>query len=597
LSDGLKSSGDRVPRFTGQAPFSGIINIVTKEGGDEPSSVALEGGSYGTLKPSGELSYKDSDFRVYLYGDYYRTDGYDKIIESDMTSNSEWFESSAPGELTDEVRYFNLQTNISYKNFYFTGLFCANKMNSPVGIAKALTDESEVKDRYFNGELGYKTVVTDKGNLMFRMYYDRFELDRLWEIFPEETAELHTDFPPGEGLSGKPLSKYSHLGGEIQTDYAFSPGIQLVGGMSCDYSEVFDVKSLANHNVIGSPLEVDGITYPAFPYQYFHTGWTDISENGNWLEESDRTVLAFYAQGIFDLKKLFSLTAGIENLSFTAGVRYDDYDDVGSTTNPRFGIVWAPTEKLYFKALYGTAFRAPDPGELHVKNNPAQTGNRDLKPEELETSEFLVGYNFTRNIRSNITCFNVKTDNLIILKNREFINAGKAESSGIETEVKIGSDRFKYAYLNFTWQDVKNTTHATITSADGQSYTQEDYNPGGIPEFYGNIGVNYDFFNEHVIANISLNYVGERDRSEEKKWDDETLVRSDQRDPTKDRTLVNASLTFRNFFKGLEAQVSCFNILMWITETRTTHFIMICLNPEDGLRAGFRIHFNYKDFT
>ncbi len=76
----------------------------------------------------------------------------------------------------------------------------------------------------------------------------------------------------------------------------------------------------------------------------------------------------------------------------------------------------------------------------------------------------------------------------------------------------------------------------------------------------GNIGVNYDFLDEHVIANVSLNYVGERERTEEKKWNSETLTDSDPREPTKDRTLVNASLTFRNFYKGMEAQISCFNI-------------------------------------
>ncbi len=578
----------------GTGAFFGIINIITKEGGDEPSKVTLAGGSHSTLKPSAELSCKDRDLSVYLYGDYYRTDGYDAIVESDTTSNSQSLASSAPGELTDEVRYYNLQANISYKNFYLTGLFCSSKMNSPVGIAKALTDENEVRDKYFNGELGYKKALAGKGHLMFRMYYDRFELDRLWEVFPEETAELdiHTNFPEGEGLNGRPMSKYSHIGGEIQGDYTFSMGIQIVGGMSYDYSEVFDVKSLANHNVIGSPLEVDGITYPGFPFRYFHTGWTDISEKGNWLDESDRTVRAVYTQGIFDLKKLFSLTAGVESLSFTAGFRHDDYDDVGSTTNPRFGIVWAPTKKLHFKALYGTAFRAPDPGELYVKNNPALTGNRDLKPEELETAEFLMGYNLTRNIRANITCFNVKTDNLIIVRNRSYANEGKAESSGVEAEMRMRFGKFRYAYLNFTWQDVKNTTpDNTIISAGGQSYTQGDFNPGGVPEFYGNIGVNCDFFDEHVIANLSLNYVGERERSEEKKWDDETLVRSDQREPTKDRTLVNASLTFRNFYKGLEAQISCFN--MFDTDHRDPDNALYYDMPEAGRWFTARISYSF----
>jgi outer membrane receptor protein involved in Fe transport len=119
----------------------------------------------------------------------------------------------------------------------------------------------------------------------------------------------------------------------------------------------------------------------------------------------------------------------------------------------------------------------------------------------------------------------------------------------------------KYAYFNMTWQNVKDTTHDTIISTGGKRYSQEDFNPGNIPEIISNIGFTYDLFNEHVIADVSLNYVGERDRSEEKKWNGESLVSVDQRDPVKDRLLVNASLTFKNYWKDWEFQVSGFNLL------------------------------------
>ena len=50
--------------------------------------------------------------------------------------------------------------------------------------------------------------------------------------------------------------------------------------------------------------------------------------------------------------------------------------------------------------------------------------------------------------------------------------------------------------------------------------------------------------------------------SEEKMWLGETLVRKDQRDPVKERWLLSASLTFRDFFvKGTELQLSGFNLL------------------------------------
>ncbi len=75
-----------------------------------------------------------------------------------------------------------------------------------------------------------------------------------------------------------------------------------------------------------------------------------------------------------------------------------------------------------------------------------------------------------------------------------------------------------------------------------------------------NAGVNYDIF-DWMTANISLNYVGERKRSEEKRWNGETLAVVDGRDPVSDRLLLGAAVTLRNFYKGLEARISGANLL------------------------------------
>ncbi len=59
-------------------------------------------------------------------------------------------------------------------------------------------------------------------------------------------------------------------------------------------------------------------------------------------------------QGIFDFKDFFSLEKNVKNLTLTSGLRYDDYSDMGSSLNPRMGLVYAYDEKLHFKVLYST---------------------------------------------------------------------------------------------------------------------------------------------------------------------------------------------------------------------------------------------------
>ncbi len=225
------------------------------------------------------------------------------------------------------------------------------------------------------------------------------------------------------------------------------------------------------------------------------------------------------------------------------------------------GLVYAYDEKLHFKVLYSTAFRAPNFDEMYNINNPSNLGNPELKPEKISTIEGMVGYNFTKGIRGTLTCFNTNAKDLIQLKSEDnvqvHVNLGKIRAIGAELELKAMSDINKYAYFNFTWQDVKNTTNEEIA---GTNKRQEDFHTGSVPEFIGNIGLNYDL-SKYMIANISANYIGRRERSEARMWDGEKLVYADNRNPIESYVLLNASLTFKDLMKGLEVQFSGYNLL------------------------------------
>ena len=62
---------------------------------------------------------------------------------------------------------------------------------------------------------------------------------------------------------------------------------------------------------------------------------------------------------------------GIYELELNASLRWDDYSDAGSTTNPRIGINWWPVDGLKLFGSWGTSFRAPGLAD----NDPfSQTG-------------------------------------------------------------------------------------------------------------------------------------------------------------------------------------------------------------------------------
>ena len=61
-----------------------------------------------------------------------------------------------------------------------------------------------------------------------------------------------------------------------------------------------------------------------------------------------------------------------KELELTGALRHDRYSDFGSTTNPKVGFRWQPTQRLLFRGAYSTGFRAPSLFEL---NNPTTFTN------------------------------------------------------------------------------------------------------------------------------------------------------------------------------------------------------------------------------
>ncbi|HYM35459.1 MAG TPA: TonB-dependent receptor, partial [Steroidobacteraceae bacterium] len=73
----------------------------------------------------------------------------------------------------------------------------------------------------------------------------------------------------------------------------------------------------------------------------------------------DRNVDSEYAELLIPVVGSANAITAVNRLEFTAAVRYDKYSDVGTTTNPKFGLNWSPVESLKMRGSYGTSFRAP----------------------------------------------------------------------------------------------------------------------------------------------------------------------------------------------------------------------------------------------
>ena len=89
------------------------------------------------------------------------------------------------------------------------------------------------------------------------------------------------------------------------------------------------------------------------------------------LRTGDRDVWALGLEFSFPILK---------NLEIGASVRYDDYSDFGSTTNPKVSIKYTPVKELLLRASYNTGFAAPTLAQLYAPQTTTFTGTRYNDP-------------------------------------------------------------------------------------------------------------------------------------------------------------------------------------------------------------------------
>ena len=93
------------------------------------------------------------------------------------------------------------------------------------------------------------------------------------------------------------------------------------------------------------------------------SGNSFINENPASVSGS-RNVLALFAELNVPI---------VRRLEAQLAVRFDDYSDFGSTTNPKVALRWQPTASLLLRGSWGTGFRAPPLYDLYAPRSTTWT--------------------------------------------------------------------------------------------------------------------------------------------------------------------------------------------------------------------------------
>jgi iron complex outermembrane recepter protein len=77
------------------------------------------------------------------------------------------------------------------------------------------------------------------------------------------------------------------------------------------------------------------------------------------VTDTNRDVIAGFAEAYLPFITERNAASGVQRLAVTAAGRFEKYSLVGSSVDPRIGVIYEPLAGLRFRSTYGTSFRAP----------------------------------------------------------------------------------------------------------------------------------------------------------------------------------------------------------------------------------------------
>jgi outer membrane receptor for ferrienterochelin and colicin len=471
----------------GADAFAGVINIITKGRKDINGTLGgVRKGSFDTTASWIEHGGSYEGFNIGFTLEYETTDGWKEIVtrdaQSDFDDDFMTNASLAPDSVNTMKEMLDARIDIEYENSRLRiGYQGRSNIGTGPGLAQALDP---------NGRFGSDRINADYTYTLQDLGPDWGMEGRISYFHNTQEAEENAwIFPPGafggayqEGFIGNPGYKVDSARVDINSVFRGLDKHLIRFGTGGFWGDVFQTTESKNFNPDFSP----------------RAGIEDVSDTAEvYLPEEDRTTYHAFIQDEWQFS---------DNWQLTSGVRYDHYSDFGSTTNPRLALVWATTDSITTKLLYGKAFRAPSISELHVTSNPIALGDKNLKPEKIDTYELALSQQVSSSFRytSNIYYYEIKdfisfeTFDTNTTGNKRAENSGERTGYGFEVEANYKTSNSLRIVTNYAYQKSEDDkTNTDVGEAPNhQLYLRTEWKP-----------------KDNWLISPQINWVGKQKRS------------------------------------------------------------------------------------
>lgn len=489
----------------GADAFAGVINIITKKADDiDGTVIGGRGGSWGTRSTWGQVGQRWNGWDVAASLQYSSNDvDEDRIIKADALSDSQPQVSNAPGAMQTQWERWNAHLNLQRKyvdmNFW---AYSEGDAGLRAGAGGTLDKRGRLDGENYMGDVRLSTedALTDW----------EFELHVSYLSTAIETQIYN--FPIGSVL---PIGDDGHLNPESNRLVFFPDGMRTNLGIEqrmpiVEFSSLFkgfdghllrfiagyryeEVSTTESRNY--GPGVIDGTTLIPRPAINIAGDMVDVTGTQfTFLSDRHRDIWSFALQDEWQFADGWQLTAGI---------RYDEYSDFGSTFNPRAALVWDVNEQLTTKLLYGQAYRAPSFLQQYQQNSQSRVfiGNPGLEPEEIETVELAFDYRPVDSLRTTLNVFYYRIENMVGGETApddtsiQVENGKGQEGYGTEFEWDWQFHENWHFRGNYAWQYARNKeTHRRVS---------------GVPEHKLYSALAWKFMHRWQLQ-TQLNWVGHR---------------------------------------------------------------------------------------
>ncbi|HEY7496878.1 MAG TPA: TonB-dependent receptor [Vicinamibacterales bacterium] len=409
----------------GTSAFFAVVNVVTKRASSlRALRGSVEGGSLGTRAGSATFGHTmASGAEFVLAGTAFASDGISSY--------------TVPGvgiaENMDDELARSFFASASRKNWSVRALYSTRNKGIPTGAFGIVLDDRRSATEDNRGFIEVSYDGTWRGNgLLWRGSYDRYTYNGtyMYDLF--------------EGDEPARRAAYA--------DYAGADWLS---------SEVMLTRRVAKQHFL-----TGGIEYREHLRQ---AQWSGYEAEPRTLDRNDTSrAVAVYAQDEFTISP---------RLTLNAGVRHDEHSAWNGSTNLRAAVIVKPIANAAVKVLHGSAFRAPNPYELHYYENPVP-----LVPERIRTTEVVWEQYLEHRVRLSMSGFTYRARDLISQGSPvdpadqfAFGNLDEAHASGVELEAE-GSWNGLHMLASYTHQRVhshpgnaplsnspRHLTHARVT--------------------------------------------------------------------------------------------------------------------------------------